>query len=105
MAAAQRRNLTRPIPTLYAWIATIAGRETLIVIDVDSPTGSPHSLQLVAASRVQANRYATHARRYLEEMRERGETLDRVELQAFARIIRNGRAVATLRAPRPPRRP
>lgn len=106
MAAAQRRNLTRQIDSLYAWIATIAGHEELITVDVPAPGGiGSRPLLLVADTRTEAMRYAPHARRWLETAMDTdsiSKPMVRIHLQTWTR---NGkRPVAVLRAPQAARR-
>ena len=102
MAAAQRRNLRRQLATLYAWVATIAGREELITVDLPAPGGiGSRPLLLVTDNRPEAMRFAPHARRHLEAVRQ-GDPVSRVDLLTFAR--HTARPVATLRAARTPSR-
>lgn len=104
MAAAQRRNLQRQMATLYAWIATIAGREELITVDLPVPGGiGIRPLLLVADTRPEAIRYGAHARRYLDA---HDGAVARVDLREFSRAGKpiSAPPVATLRAPQPQRR-
>lgn len=101
---AQRRNLTRQLGNLYAWIATVAGREELITVDVPAPGGiGSRPLLLVAENRPEAMRYAPYARRYLDAIRDDGSTVARVDLQIFGRAA-DRKPTATLRATQPERR-
>jgi hypothetical protein len=95
----QRRNLNRQITTLYAWIATHDGVESIVTVDIASPGGiGSRAFRLIAPRKPEAMRYATLARRYLENATADGSPVARVDLRTFT-SAGNGRPAATLRAP------
>jgi hypothetical protein len=93
------------VDTLYAWIATRDGREHVVAVDVRLPGGDARTLTLVTARRTEAERFAIHARRYMEEQKKSADPIAQIELRIFRFNNGHARPAAPLRVLRESRRP